>query len=84
MFDFLKALPIFDKVASWFIGENSHKRTMGLAYMLITSAVYLLIDYMNVDLYKNLMGFGVLWTGSAFSAKISKLAKAVQDIKETK
>ncbi len=84
MFNWLKAIPVFDRIASCFVGEDSHKRTMGFVYMIITSVVYLLTDYMDADLYKNLMGFGVLWTGAAFSAKISKLTKSVQDMKETK
>lgn len=84
MFDFIKIYPVFDRVLSLFVGENSHKRTMGLTYLLIISFVYLTTGYIDEGLYKNLMGFGVLWLGGAYSAKITKLAKAMQNMKENK
>ena len=78
------SLPVVKMVTSWFIGENSKKRTIGFAYLLAVSAVYLFTGYIDGELYSTLMTFGVLWTGSAFSAKISKLAKAVENMKENK
>jgi hypothetical protein len=36
---------------------------------------------LTVGLFESLMGLVVIWMGAAYSAKLSKLGKAVKDLK---
>lgn len=63
-------------IVSLFVGQNSKKRQMGIGLGLLLSALFF-TDVITQELYEALMPFVVLWTGAAFSAKLSKLQKAV-------
>jgi len=63
-----------------FVGENSKKRQMGLIAGLVLSLLYT-FDYIALDLYESLMSLTVFWTGAAFSARLSKVSKAVKNAK---
>jgi|TARA_R100001530_G_scaffold59945_1_gene43344 hypothetical protein len=72
---------ILKSVAGYFVGEDSKKRQMGLGAAFVLSGAYFL-DYISLGMYEACMPFVMLWTGAAFSAKISKLSNAVKDAKK--
>ncbi len=63
-------------IISLFVGENSRKRQIGIGLAILLSALYF-TGTITLDLYEALMPLVVLWTGAAFSAKLTKLQKAV-------
>ena len=69
-------LPIVQNVIGFFIGENSHKREIGVAMIAIFSILFQ-IDYFTVDQYEALMGFALVWTGWAQNLRVKKLQKAM-------
>ncbi len=68
-------------IVGLFVGENSKKRQIGIGLALVISIVFY-TGYIEIELYKALMGFVVIWTGAAFSAKITKLQKAIIEVKK--
>lgn len=64
-----------------FVGENSRKRQIGILIAVVLSFLYY-FDQMDVEIYKALMGLDVLFIGAAFSAKLTKLQKAMIDAKK--
>jgi len=72
---------IIKSVVGYFVGEDSKKRQMGLGAAFAFSGAYFM-DYISLEMYEACMPFVVLWTGAAFSAKISKLSNAVKDAKK--
>ena len=63
-------------IISLFVGENSRKRQIGIGLAILLSALYF-TGSITLELYEALMPLVVLWTGAAFSAKLTKLQKAV-------
>jgi hypothetical protein len=74
-------MKLINNVVGLFVGENSKKRQMGIMAALACSALYY-VDVLTVSLYESLMGLIVLWVGAAYSAKLTKLGKAIKDIKK--
>jgi len=68
-------------IVGLFVGQNSKKRQIGIGLALLLSVVFY-TGYIDVEIYKSLMGFVVIWTGAAFSAKITKLQKAIINAKK--
>jgi|TARA_Y100000296_G_scaffold7505_1_gene8933 hypothetical protein len=68
-------------VTGYFVGESSKKRQMGLSVAIGLSCAYYL-DFITLALYEAIMPFVILWTGAAFSAKLSKLQGAIKDAKK--
>ena len=66
-----------NSITGFFVGEDSKKRQMGLAAGLGCSMAYML-DYISLDMYEALMPFVIIWCGTAFSARLSKLQNAVK------
>ena len=64
-----------------FVGQNSRKRQIGILIAVALSFAYYL-NYLDVEIYKALMGLDVLFIGAAFSAKLTKLQKAMIDAKK--
>ena len=71
---------LVNNVVGLFVGESSKKRQMGIGAALACSALYY-FDVLTVGLFESLMGLVVIWMGAAYSAKLSKLGKAVKDLK---
>ena len=72
---------MINAVVGLFVGENSKKRQIGIGGALVLSMVFY-TGYIDVELYKSLMGLVVVWTGAAFSAKLTKLQKAMISAKK--
>jgi len=68
-------------ITGLFVGENSRKRHMGLGMGMGLSLLYF-TDVITLELYEAMMPFVILWTGAAFSAKLTKLQSAVKSAKE--
>lgn len=68
-------------ITGFFVGENSKKRQMGIIVALILSGLFWQ-GIITQDLFEALMPFVILWTGAAFSAKLTKLQKAMIDAKK--
>ena len=68
-------------IVGYFVGESSRKRQMGLVAAFLLSLLYWQ-GVITLELYEATMPFVILWTGAAFSAKLSKLQKAVVDAKK--
>ena len=64
-----------------FVGQSSKKRQIGILIAVVLSFAYYL-NYLDVEIYKALMGLDVLFIGAAFSAKLTKLQKAMIDAKK--
>ncbi len=71
------------KILSGFlVGENSHKREIGLvAFAVLQIALFL--DWITPELYDAMFPLIAMWTGVAYSAKLSKVHKAIQAADET-
>jgi hypothetical protein len=69
-----------NSIAGYFVGEDSKKRQIGLGAGLVCSMAYMM-DYISLGMYEALMPFVIIWCGAAFSAKLSKLQKAVKESK---
>ena len=67
---------MFKAITGFFVGESSQKRQLGLAVAFVLSLLYWQ-GVITIDLYEATMPFVLLWTGAAFSARLSKLQKAV-------
>lgn len=72
---------ILKSVVGFFIGENSHKREIGVAVIAILTLLFHL-DYITPDQYESMMGLAILWTGAAWNARINKIKKAFIDAKK--
>ena len=70
----------FRFIASYFVGESSKKRQIGIGFGLILSSLFF-TGVIDQALYEALMPFVVLWTGAAFSARLTKLQKAIINAK---
>lgn len=68
-------------ITGFFIGENSKKRQMGIGAFVLMSLLYLL-GALDVEVYKVAITVIGLWTGVAFSAKMSKISNKVVEIKK--
>ena len=68
-------------IVGLFIGPSSKKRQLGIIIALVLSFAYYL-NYLDIEIYKALMGLDVLFIGAAFSAKLTKLQKAMIDAKK--
>lgn len=68
-------------VVGFFIGENSKKRQMGIGAFTLASLLYL-FGVLDIELYKVFVTVIGLWTGIAFSAKMSKISGKVVEIKK--
>ena len=69
-------MSVFKMISGYFIGEDSRKRQMGLVVAFVLSFLYWQ-GIITLDLYEATMPFVILWTGAAFSARLSKLQKAI-------
>ena len=74
-------MKFLNSITGFFVGENSKKRQMGLSVALGLSFAYY-FDVITLDLYEAIMPFVVLWTGAAFSSKLSKLQTAIKGAKK--
>jgi len=74
-------IPFLNNITGLLVGENSKKRQIGLYAALGLSGAYF-VDFISLDLYETLMPFVILWTGAAFSAKLTKLQGAVKSAKK--
>ena len=68
-------------IVGLFVGQNSKKRQIGILIAVVLSFAYY-FNYLDIEIYKALMGLDVLFIGAAFSAKLTKLQKAVIDAKK--
>jgi len=74
-------LPIVQNVVGFFIGENSHKREIGVGMIALLSVLFQ-IDYITIAQYESALGFALIWTGWAQNSRMKKLAKAMIDAKK--
>ncbi len=72
---------MISNIVGLFIGQNSKKRQIGILIAVALSFVYY-FNYLDVEIYKALMGLDILFIGAAFSAKLTKLQKAVIDARD--
>lgn len=72
---------MLSNIVGLFIGPSSKKRQLGIIIALILSFLYYL-NYLDIEIYKALMGLDVLFIGAAFSAKLTKLQKAMINAKK--
>ncbi|KKK79733.1 hypothetical protein LCGC14_2830560 [marine sediment metagenome] len=68
-------------IVGYFVGESSKKRQMGLIAAFLFSFLYWQ-DVITLELFEAIMPFVVVWTGAAFSARLTKLQKAVVKAKK--
>jgi|TARA_Y100000310_G_scaffold139439_1_gene138745 hypothetical protein len=68
-------------ISGYLVGEDSKKRQMGISVAIGLSCAYYL-DFIPLSLYEAMMPFVILWTGAAFSAKLSKLQGAIKEAKK--
>jgi hypothetical protein len=68
-------------IVGLFVGQDSKKRQMGFGMGIALSVMYF-TDIINLELYEAIMPFVLLWTGAAFSAKLTKLSNAVKSAKK--
>ena len=68
-------------IVGLFVGQSSKKRQIGILIAVTLSFAYYL-NYLDIEIYKALMGLDVLFIGAAFSAKLTKLQKAMIDAKK--
>jgi len=68
-------------ISGYLVGEDSKKRQMGISVAIALSCAYYL-DFIPLSLYEAMMPFVILWTGAAFSAKLSKLQGAIKEAKK--
>ena len=74
-------MKLVNNIVGLFVGSSSKKRQMGIGVALILSALFF-TGAIDQALYEALMPFVILWTGAAFSAKLTKLQKAMIDSKK--
>ncbi len=72
---------MYKMVIGFFIGENSHKREIGVAIIAILSILFQ-IDYLTIAQYESAMGLALVWTGWAQNLRVRKLTKAMIDAKK--
>jgi len=72
---------MLNNIVGLFIGPSSKKRQIGIGIALVLSALYYL-SVIDIELFKALMGLDGIFIGVAFSAKLSKLQKAMIDAKK--
>jgi hypothetical protein len=68
---------LINNVIGLFVGENSKKRQVGIVAGAIVAVVYVL-GYIDYEVFKFAMYVVGFWTGAAFSAKLSKMAKELK------
>jgi len=64
-------------VIGLFVGENSKKRQMGMFGACIAIGAYML-GYIDYEQFKAVMVILSAWLGVAFSAKLTKIGKALK------
>ena len=64
-----------------FMGQSSKKRQLGILIAVVLSFLYY-FGQLDIEIYKALMGLDILFIGAAFSAKLTKLQKAMIDAKK--
>jgi len=67
-------MKLINNITGLFIGENSKKRQMGIFAGGMAMIAYLM-GYIDYEHFKVAMFFVSFWTGAAFSARLSKMAK---------
>ena len=72
---------LVNNLVGLFVGQSSKKRQIGLGIALGLSVFYY-ANIIDVELFKALMGLDVIFVGAAFSAKWTKLQKAVVNAKK--
>ena len=72
---------LVNNLVGLFVGQSSKKRQIGLGIALGLSVLYY-ANVIDVELFKALMGLDVIFVGAAFSAKLTKLQKAVVNAKK--
>ena len=73
-------MKFLNSISGFFVGENSKKRQTGLFVALGLSFAYY-FDVITLGVYEAVMPFVILWTGAAFSAKLTKLQGAIKGAK---
>jgi len=76
-------LKVINSISSLLIGESSKKRQIGIGLAIVLSLLYV-FNLITLEIYEALMPFVLLWTGAAFSARLSKLSKAIKNAKVRK
>ena len=65
----------------FFIGENSHKREIGVALAALFTVLFY-INLLTVEQYESLMGLCVVWTGWAMNLRFKKIQRAFINAKK--
>ncbi len=65
----------------FFIGENSHKREIGVALIALFTLLFQM-DYLTIEQYESVMGLCIIWTGWAQNARIKKVQQAFINAKK--
>lgn len=74
-------MKLVNNIVGLFIGPSSKKRQLGILIAVALSFLYY-FNQLDIEIYKALMGLDVLFIGAAFSAKLTKLQKAMIDAKK--
>ena len=72
-----------ENLTGLFVGENSKKRNIGFAGFAVTVILFQM-DYIDAQLFDTLILVCAVWTGVAFSSKLTKLGDAMKDTKKKK
>lgn len=59
----------------FFIGENSHKREIGV-FLMAAFTILFQLDYLTSDQYEAVMGVVITFTGIAWNLRIKKIQEA--------
>lgn len=68
---------MINNIVSLFVGQNSKKRQMGIGAGGIAMTL-LLLGVIDFEQFRVAMYFVGFWTGLAFSAKLTKIAKELK------
>ena len=71
-------MKILKTLTGFFVGENSHKREIGVAFAILLTFAFQ-FGMLTADQYEALMGFVIVFMGLAYNARITKLKKAFLD-----
>jgi len=71
---------LINNLVGLFVGENSKKRQIGIFLAFLFSGLYW-ADVITLELYEAIIPFVILWTGAAFSARLTKLSNTVKQAK---
>ena len=70
-------MSLINNVVGLFVGQNSKKRQMGMIGACIAIGAYML-GYIDLEQFKAIMLLLSAWIGVAFSAKLTKIGKALK------